>query len=214
MKARRKKEEGRRTAPSATSSFNLRPLSFSSGFTLLEMIIVLVIMAILAATSIPAFSSAVNEHHVREDGHQLALMVRQAMIQSAEQHRAYVIDLTKTTMALKAQGDNAAPQPDAEANLFQDAGSTQTNSDQPLAEVVTQNVDVEQTLESPNKLQVPDPSKANGWMDLPNDGLEWVFQPGELCPATKIRIARGDAYLEMDFASLTGGIETEKYYFP
>ena len=176
---------------------------------------VLVIMAILAAMTMPAFNSAVNEHRVREDSHTLAMMVRQAMIQSSEQHRAYVIDLTKQSMKLYAQGDDSQVEQDANAKLFQDSGSATTNADQPLEETVRQtNIDQEQTLDSPNKLQVPDPSKNDGWMNVPDDGQEWVFQPGELCPADKIRVVRGDAYLEMDFAALTGTVDTEKYYFP
>ncbi len=179
------------------------------------MIIVLVIIAILAATTMPGFSSAVNEHHVREDGHQLAMMVRQGMIQSTEQHRVIVMDLTKNTMKLYAQGEEAKADADADAQLFKDSGSTQTNSDQPVADTVTQTgIDQEQTLDGANKLMVPDPNKTDGWLNVPDDGVEWVFQPGELCPATKIRVVRGDAYLELDFGALTGSVDTEKYYFP
>jgi Tfp pilus assembly protein FimT len=177
------------------------------------MIIVLVIMAILAALTLPAFSSAVNEHRVREDGHALAMMVRQAMLQSQEQHRTIFIDLTKHSMKIYAQGEEAKADADTDANLFRDSGTT--NADKPLAETVTQTaVDQEQTLDSENKLQVPDPGKTDGWMDMPDSGQEWAFQPGALCPADKIRIMRGAAYLEMDFGALTGDVETEKYYFP
>ena len=208
MKGRRAKVEGRRTAASASVSS-----SFSSGFTLLEMIIVLVIIAILAAASIPAFNSAVQEHHVREDGHTLAMMVRTAMIQSAEQQRTYVIDLTKGSMSLHAQGENAQSQDDTtDSALFQDSGNTQA-ADSVAPAVHAPNVDEAQQLDSDNKLKVPDPDKTDGWIDPP-DGTEWVFEPGQLCPATKVRIERGDAYLELDFAALTGDIDTEKYYFP
>jgi prepilin-type N-terminal cleavage/methylation domain-containing protein len=185
------------------------------GFTLLEMVIVLVIIAILAAASIPAFKSAVEEHRVREDGHQLAMLVRQAMIQSAEQHRIFYIDLTKTTMTLHAEGDQAPSDAGGDIAASANPAGSGTNSDQPIADTVTQSaVDVEKTLDADNKLKLPDPNKSDGWIDVPEDGTEWTFEPGQLCPTTKVRLERGDAYLEMDFAALTGGIDTEKFYFP
>jgi prepilin-type N-terminal cleavage/methylation domain-containing protein len=183
-------------------------------FTLLEMCIVMFIMAVLAAISMPAFQSAVNEHKVREDGHQLAIMVRTAMIQSNEQHRAYVIDLSTNAMWLhpleETTNDAAAA---SDAALFKDSGST-TNADNGMADTATPDVKTEQTLTDGNKVQQPDLTKTDKWINLPDEGEQWVFQPGELCPATNVRIARGDAYLEMDFQALTGDVDSEKSYFP
>ncbi len=42
----------------------------------------------------------------------------------------------------------------------------------------------------------------------------WIFEAGELCPATRVRLSRGDAYLEMSFNALTGNVENEATYFP
>src|ERR1017187_10192814 len=64
---------------SSPSLFPLCPFvanEFSAGFTLLEMIMVLVIIAILAGLSMPAMHSAFVEQAVRKDAHQLALMVK------------------------------------------------------------------------------------------------------------------------------------------
>ena len=46
------------------------------------------------------------------------------------------------------------------------------------------------------------------------DNTSWTFKPGELCPAMRVRITRGDAWLEMSFSALTGNVEDEKTYFP
>jgi prepilin-type N-terminal cleavage/methylation domain-containing protein len=200
-------------ASSASGQQVARTTRRGAGFTLLEMCIVLIIMAVMAGIAMPAFYSAVTEHKIRDDGHRLALMVRTAMIQSSEQHRPYVIDLTATSMALHPLGELAKDSTDSDAVLFKDSGGSGTNSDTPVSDAVSEDVEDAQTLDSQNKLQQPDLNKVNGWMDVA-DGTQWVFQPGELCPATTVRIARGDAYLEMNFTALTGNIDSEKTYFP
>ncbi len=173
-----------------------------SGFTLLEMCIVLFIIALLFGVTMPAMQSAFTEQHVRHDSHQLALMVKTAMIQSAEQHRAYVIDLTPTAMALHPQGQAAR---DADASSADDATADPAPS-------AMEDVDVTSTFDAPNKLLVPDPVKANAWVDMPP--TSWIFQPGALCPATHVRLARGDAWVEMNFNALTGNVQNEGSSFP
>jgi prepilin-type N-terminal cleavage/methylation domain-containing protein len=178
-----------------------------NGFTLLEMIMVLVIIAILAALSLPSFQTAITENAVRKDSHQLALMVRTAMIQSAEQNRAYMIELSPTQMALHPVGEVAAD-PDAPATDVDTAVSdaSATTNAAPVDVVVTS------TLDPANHLQAPDPVKANTWSDIPP--TQWIFQPGELCPATRVRFKRGEAYLDMSFGALTGNVEDEGFSFP
>jgi prepilin-type N-terminal cleavage/methylation domain-containing protein len=175
-----------------------------SGFTLLEMIMVLVIIAILAALSLPSFQSAITENAVRKDSHQLALMVKTAMLQSAEQHRAYMIELSPVEMALHPVGE-AAADPNASDTTVETSEDSTTNS-APIDVVVTTEIDVD------NQLQVPDPEKSNTWMSMP--ATQWIFEPGELCPATRVRFSRGKAWLEMSFTALTGNVENETFSIP
>jgi len=182
---------------------NHRPTAEAAGFTLLEMVMVLVIIAILAGLAMPAIQTAFVEQAVRNDAHQLALMVKTAMIQSAEQHRAYIIDLTNTTMALHPAGE-AAKDPDT-------SSSTDT-ADAAANNTASQDVSVSSELDAPNKLLIPDAQKANAWVDMPQ--TSWTFQPNELCPATRVRLTRGEAWLEMSFNALTGNVENETTYFP
>jgi prepilin-type N-terminal cleavage/methylation domain-containing protein len=176
-----------------------------TGFTLLEMCMVLLVIAILAGLSMPAMQSAFTEQAVRRDAHQLALMVKTAMIQSAEQHRTYVIDLTDTTMALHPEGETAAD-PDASASTNDEDASADDSS-------APQDVEITSDLDPPNQLLAPDPLKADAWSAMPPD-TQWVFEPGELCPASRVRLKRGDAWLEMSFNALTGNVENETNYLP
>ncbi len=48
----------------------------------------------------PGMQSALNENNVRADARQLSLMVKSGMIQSADEHRTYVLDLSATNMSL------------------------------------------------------------------------------------------------------------------
>jgi prepilin-type N-terminal cleavage/methylation domain-containing protein len=175
-----------------------------SGFTLLEMIMVLVIIAILAGLALPSFQSAITENAMRKDTHQLALMVKTAMLQSADQNRAYMIELSPTEIALHPVGEAAAdPDADADSNGSVDAPTT---NNAPVDVVVTSEID------PANHLQVPDPVKANAWMAMPP--TQWVFEPGELCPATRVRFSRGEGWIEMGFAPLTGNVLDEKFSLP
>jgi type II secretory pathway pseudopilin PulG len=164
---------------------------------------VLFIIALLFGVTMPAMQSAFTEQHLRKDAHQFALMVKTAMIQSAEQHRAYVIDLTDTSMALHPVGE-VAKEADVSTATFDD--------DAAAPNPVTEDVEVTSEFDPPNKLLTPDPQKTNAWIDMPP--TSWTFQPGELCPATRVRITRGDAWLEMSFSALTGNVENEGAYLP
>jgi prepilin-type N-terminal cleavage/methylation domain-containing protein len=176
-----------------------------SGFTLLEMCMVLLVIAILAGLSMPAMQSAFTEQAVRHDAHQLALMVKTAMIQSAEQHRTYVIDLNSTTMALYPEGE-APADPDASASTSDEDAAADDSS-------APQDVAITSELDPPNQLLAPDALKTDAWDAMPPD-TQWVFEPGELCPATRVRLKRGEAWLEMSFNALTGNVENETFSLP
>ena len=183
------------------------------GFTLLEMVMVLLIMAVLAGITMPAIGTAFTEQGMRHDSHELALMVRTAMIQASEQHRSYVVDVTASTLSLHPAGrpttdDTAAVDSDntnapassgpvaaVEASDAEDSGS-------PMEDVTDS-----ETIDASTNLQIPDPKKQNAWIDIP--ATSWVFLPGELCPVPRVRMARGDNYIEMSFNALTGNVQDE-----
>ena len=58
----------------------------------------------------------------------------------------------------------------------------------------------------------PDAKKKNAWETL--SSVRWIFQPEGLCPMPRVRLQRGDAYIEMSFNALTGDVEDEASYLP
>ena len=163
----------------------------------------LFIIALLAAGSMPAIQSTFVERALRNDSHRLALMVKTGMLQSSEQHRVYVIDISATTMALHPLDENtddADPAPPATDTADSDQSPAQENFDTSIQ------------LDSANKILAPDRDKPKVWVPLP--ATHWFFRPGELCPVPRVRLTRGEAWLEMSFNALTGNVEDETYTFP
>jgi prepilin-type N-terminal cleavage/methylation domain-containing protein len=162
------------------------------GFTLLEMCIVLFIIALLAATAVPALTSAFNERALRDDSHGFSLLVRTAMLRSSEEQRPYVLTLDGKNLLLApaAARDDSGQEPVADDS---DGGSSST-----------------QTLA--NTLKFPDATKKNAWNALPT--ASWTFQPDGLCPLPRVRFERGASYVELSFNALTGDVEDESNYLP
>ncbi len=185
-----------------------KPRRHDGGFTLLEMVIVLILLALMAALTIPTIRGAFVEQALRNDSHQLALMVKTAMIQAEEQRRPYVIELDSKSISLHPLGLVAkdATDPNAPDNIMGNAAAPDD------AEAAMPDVSASVQFDSANKLQAPDTDKQDKWSDLP--ATTWTFQPGQLCPADRVRVSRGDSYVEMSFAALTGNVEDEKSYFP
>jgi prepilin-type N-terminal cleavage/methylation domain-containing protein len=172
------------------------------GFTLLEICIVLLIIGILLGAMMPSIQSAFVESAVRADARQLSLMVKTAMLRSTDEGRVYVIDLTPVGIDLHPAGEPAATSPAEGAKLD---GTSKAEGDSVDSEVSCR-------LDGADKILVPDPKKAASWIAIPS--TSWIFQPGDLCPATQVRLARGNAWLQMDFNALTGNVENESTYFP
>jgi prepilin-type N-terminal cleavage/methylation domain-containing protein len=177
-------------------------LARRSGFTLLELCIVLFIIALLAGTAMPAMESAFTEQALRGDAHQLSLMVRNAMIKSSEQQRPYLISL---------DGRNLLMEP---APAIAAAGNTATVTSPPTddAKDDASPEDVTMTETLGNKIEFPDAQKKNTWETL--SSVRWMFQPNGLCPLPRVRLQRGNAYIEMGFNALTGDVEDEASYLP
>lgn len=176
----------------------------SGGFTLLELCIVLILIAILVGSFVPSIVTALTEQAIRNDSHQLAIMVKTGMIQSAEQNRAYALDFTTSSIKLHP-ADNPE---DSQKTIFPSLmDKPDAESPAPVA------VEMSCELTNPTKMVVPDPQKKNGWKPIPKT-MTVLFRPGELCPLQTVRFTRGEAYIEQSFNGLTGNVDKEESYIP
>ena len=176
----------------------------SGGFTLLELCIVLILIALLIGSFVPSIVTALTEQSIRNDSHQLAIMVKTAMIQSGEQNRTYALDFTASSMSL-----HPADNPDSGAKTIFPSLMDKPDADVPAP--VT--VEMSWALTNPTKMVIPDPQKKNGWKPMPKT-MTVLFRPGELCPLQTVRFTRGEAYIEQSFNGLTGNVDKEENYIP
>lgn len=155
---------------------------------------VLFIIALLAGAAMPAMNSAFTEQALRNDSHQLSLMVKTAMIKSREQQRPYVVSL------------------DGKELMLEPAAGAVTGDATPDASSAAKPEDISQTHTLGDTLKFPDTEKKNAWETLPS--VTWTFEPASLCPLPRVRLERGSAYIEMSFNALTGDVEDESAYLP
>jgi prepilin-type N-terminal cleavage/methylation domain-containing protein len=176
--------------------------SQSRAFTLIELCIVLFILALLAAAAMPSMESAFKEQALRNDAHQLSMMVKTAVIQSEDQERPYQLTLDGKELVLMPVRD-AVSQEKSDGGVGSAAGQDSAD-DQSDADVDNWTLGT--------GLKFPDATKKDTWESLPS--VRWVFQPRGLCPLPRVRLERGSAYLEMSFNALTGDVENQAAYIP
>ena len=165
------------------------------------MVVVLVILGILMTVIAPGMQSAFAEQRLRSDASELSLMVKTAMIQCEEEHRTYVLQLSETGLSL-------APQ--APAKTDDASAPSTTTTDDPKSQDATATESWQ--LNQQNQLLLPDPKAAGRWQRI--ESAQWVFRPGELCPASDVLFTRGEAQLHLNFNALTGNVEKEWSSFP
>ncbi len=173
----------------------------ATGFTLIELCIVLLVMAILMAAIFPSTQALVTESFLRGDARPFALMVRTAMLQSAGEKRPYVLNVSGRSMELHSAqngeaNDDALGAPPGHAAPAGDPSRFETSH----------------SLDAGDQLWIPNPRQPSQWIPMP--AFSCVFLPGALCPAMHIRLTRGPAFLEMRFNALTGNVESEASYLP
>ena len=153
-------------------------------------------MALLAGVATPALRSAFIEQGLRNDAGQVALLVKTAMLTSREQQQPYLLRLEGRTFSLEPVEAGTGSKPySAEGADESDSGSNAIG-----------------TLSLSHPVAFPDAEKKDQWNTLPS--ASWRFEPNGLCPLPRLRLQAGEAYIELGFDALTGGVEGEATYIP
>lgn len=91
MKSRTIRHQGYRSAERRTRNRELRTLP---GFTLIEIVVVLTILAVLAAATVPTFRGMQAERRAREPVTELLRMAKEARLRAMKERRPYQIVIT------------------------------------------------------------------------------------------------------------------------
>ena len=157
-----------------------------AGFTLIEICLVLLILALFLGLAIPNLRSTLVESQIRADEVQLSNRIQQLMDSATERGRSFRLELS-------ANGARVEAEPGEPANSAADAAG-------------------DPALLRPVQFVGGD---SLSWSGPDADSRsQWQFQPHELCPLPRLRISQGRAWMEFDCNPLTGLPENETSYFP
>lgn len=215
----------------------------AQGFTLLEIVIVMVIISVLAVMAMPVVSSMMREAAMREPVERLEELAKAVRLRSMLEGHPYEIIFTADgfegrRFQLRKEEEEEVEEPEdgtkeADENAtgegMMDIGIEQeTDPDVPIAE---------DGGEAVPALVLPDLEAyefsgsmacrllfwgRTQWMDAPQaDQKEqipvqnrWLFQPTGLCNPVTVQFHRDDMWVEVAFNPLTGDIQSERSMIP
>lgn len=210
----------------------------TGGFTLIEIVIVMTILAVLAAASMPTFKGMMNERKTREPVAELSRLAKAARMRAMKEKRPYQV-------AISQQGFTASRYFDPYLNMAE-LTEFLTVSDQAEASgVPDKDDDSDPAAKSPDpassgkvaentttlngqapipkaewneRYTLPPGTVVSGqfWheatmMPLDGDSVKlWVFQPNGMCEPLKLQLSHQSASFEIEFSALTADIVREK----
>jgi type II secretion system protein H len=155
------------------------------GFTLLELLVVLFIMALFISVAAFSFQGVSGEEKLRTPASELQQVAREAVRRAAMYEQPEVIVFEKRGFGIRYREDINLAQPSkAPRHWFHH---------------VELPADMELKIRRWGQ---------NNW--LPAAGQIWVVQSSGLCEPLTVRLERGKSYLEMQFNPITGGVADEK----
>ena len=202
--------------------------SASSGFTLVEVVIALTVVAILAGLAVPAIDSVQKERIAREPVNALALMAREVRLRAMKEQRPYQIVFDR-------EGFRASRffQPYGGAEEFEELQLQLEQLEQQQAiidasaarGIPTGNVEedfrreeLEAGLRYSAAYEVDSPILCSlriwnepDWISLiGGEFRRWIFQPSGMCEPMSVRMENEGSFFEVTFHPLTADIQSER----
>lgn len=203
-------------------------VSATAGFTLVEIVIAMAVVAILTAMAVPAIDSIQRERIAREPVNALYLMAREVRLRAMKEQRPYQIVFDsegfRASRFFQPYGGaeefetlqvelEQLEQRDAIAEASQARGISLE-----AAEIDARSEAVEEGLRYFAEYEI-DPSlicslrvwNETQWISL--SGAEfrrWIFQPSGMCEPMSVRMENDGSFFEVVFHPLTADIQTER----
>ena len=200
------------------------------GFTLVEIVITLSVLAVLVGISVPAISGLQRQHEARQPVSELVRMARTVRARAMTEQHPYQIAfdhrgfhaaeyfspyggieefdelLTELEAAERTQEMVGASQ--KRMGNLGGQGSAGEEGDSAIRSLFFER------FELPDGIRYEIMMRGDqDWVDMSGGGFKrWVFQSSGMCDPFKIRIESDQSFFEVTFHPLTGDISEEKSY--
>ncbi len=200
----------------------------NEGFTLVELIIAMTILAILAGMAVPAVTGIQKERVAREPINQLLLMAREARTRAMAEQRPYQVAFDSTgfraarffnpyggseefdQLQLELQ---ELERRDEMIEASQARGISLNEQERNVKlETLAEGMRFQEAYEIDPNLQYRIRMWGDtDWQDM-SAGIfrRWVFQPSGMCEPLWIQIENDTSFFEVEFHPLTGDIKRER----
>ena len=199
------------------------------GFTLIEIVITLTILAILAAGAMPLFKGFQDERLAREPVARLVELARKVRMRAMTEKRPYQIafhsrgftasryfnpylQLAQLDEFLASSESTVAEQEPVEKNDLENGGSLTKTTELPLAPPPpTYDEHWSEKYDMPQDMKLA----LQFWYETEPVQMEgdvvklWVFQPSGICQPLKVHVDRDSATFDVEFGALTADIIKE-----
>ena len=168
----------------------------AAGFTLLEIVVVLVLIAVLAGSAISVMITSADERALKNSSGEIEALAKRARTVAALQQRPYALEFFENRVRLM---------PLAEA-VIEPAEREKAAAMLELAGAESGSIHAEWASKGDLRMQVRRWA-SDTWIPIDSKSRQvWRFDPEGFCEPVGVRLETEKSWMEMEFHPLTGGI--------